>query len=441
MYRVICLISLVLMCGDAISSPDPEQLILRYFRDCGQYRNNGKFDILQQVYHPYYPKEVFAVPGGLYGGANGKVDDEKEKKRYYQRMAQMFDINFNSSSKEYSYEASRCFYDGEKKRKDRAILDSDYYHQLLDGKMAFTEAPFEKYYDNGSNKLTAILDQGINEKDPQVAITPAKLGIPRVHQFGKSRGTPKTAKLMVDLIQSGKYRIFGEMTQEGYLATAEADETMAFSKLELVFSEKDGDYVLKETRQYRMGHLYDEEHFDDYITMPDGSSLPTKIVTRRYSPFPVSIDGGVPEYKVVYEQKVTVLNAEFNTIIPEDTFLPHIPYGATVFDTTVDPPIQFEAYEIKDSDGKDFFLSSIDAWQEAVEEKAQTLVQPLSISTSLDAISNPNEPNNGEIIVTEQEPKAKIERMRLPLSFYILVVSFFSITLYRNIRKKLSRRK
>ena len=79
--------------------------------------------------------------------------------------------------------------------------------------------------------------------------------------------------------------------------------------------------------------------------------------------------------------------------------------------------------KIKDSDGKDFFLSSIDAWQEAVEEKAQTLVQPLSISTSLDAISNPNEPNNGEIIVTEQEPKAKIERMRLPLSFYILCFS------------------
>lgn len=417
MFKLASVILLsLLICGNAAAGPDAEQLILGYFRDCGQFRNNGKFEALEEFYHPYYSKDVFALPSGLYGGIGGMVNDEKEKKRYYSRMAGKYGINFNSWAKEYNYNALRGFYDGEKKRKDLAVLDKESFSQLLKGKTVFEKAPFEKYYYNGSNKVTAILDQGINKKDPQVAISPGGLQLLKVQQIGKVRTTTKAAKVMTDLVELGKYTISGEMTQDGYLATAIAnDNTIAFTKLELLFSEKDGRYLLKKTRQYFLGSLLEEETFDDYIVTADGSLLPTKMIRRKYAPYPALYGGDTPQLKLAYEKKITVLNADFNTDIPEDTFIPIIPYGYTVFDTTVEPHIQYKANRLEDSYGRDFFETPFVGLEDIDNEPIAKTPTPQ------DAMSGSNEANTGDVVI-ENKPKAKIKRTRLPWFFWVLII-------------------
>ena len=330
-----------------------EQLFLQYYRNNGSDLVSGKVELLRHISNPRYDKALFMPPESTSAQDNQETR-EARLKRFYRYLSDFYDMNFSPDLAEQRYSAVRVYYDGQKKRKDMARFDQAAYHALLSGKAKFEEAEFERYFDDGS-KMTSINDQGpINTYDPQVVITPDKLGIPRVSQFGRARGTVKSSEYMIKSIQSGFYQLSGQRSAEGFLVTAQSDKASHLKKIELLYDESDGRQILKRVREYgNLGMILDEETFEKYITTPAGIEIPTKIVSRQYTP--LYNDGKTIKQSIAYEEQITVLTADYNIDIPEEIFVPDLPYGATVFDTTVSPPIQYIAHKVENQNKEDFF--------------------------------------------------------------------------------------
>lgn len=348
--------------------PPIDQLLIRYYMDNGMNFASGQGEILIETRNPSITKEDFFPPQPPLDPDGNPVDNYQDSLASY--YADRYDVNFSQAYPEEKYEAVRLYYSGEKKRKDISRLTPTQYQQVLGDKKAYDTLPFNRYFDDGA-KMYSINDQGeILSINPQVIIEHSDLGIPPIHQYGRSRLSEDQAGTIVKWLLSDKYVLSGVETAEGYLvkATKAEDQRGSLTAVEVLFDPRNN-YVVKKATKYYDGFLFSEEVFDNYMQTSSGAQIPTIVISRKYAP---SFRGSNAEdtsnasnVLLTFEEKVTVLAADFNVDIPDDVLTPDIPYGATVLDTTVSPPLQYTAGKVIMADNTDYYDSTVPTFDDS----------------------------------------------------------------------------
>lgn len=351
----LCLL-VILSSADFVYADLAEQLILRYYRDKDSSLISGHARLLKHVYNPTLDKKQFMPPENKLEGLD---ENEKTKKlnQYFKYLSESYNVNFEPGTAEHKYSAIEVYYEEDNKRKNLANLGEAAYQSVLNKKDGFNDLAFERYFDNGS-KMTSINDQdGLNKLDPQVVITPDNLGIPPINRFGKPRLTPEFCSIMEERVKTGFYSVSGQETEDGFLVVAESNRSK-LKKIELLFRKEEDNYVVSHVRQYNhFNNIIDEEQYGNYIMTSSKTLLPTKVLFCTFMPIPVVAKDGTIQQLVSYQEEFTVLDADFNIDIPDEIFVPDLPYGATVYDTTVSPPLQYFAYKLENANKEDFFES------------------------------------------------------------------------------------
>lgn len=354
--RLLLFLLILFSSTDFLYADLAEQLILRYYRDTSSNLISGQARLVKHVYNPILDKKPFMPAENQFEGLD--EDGKTEKLNiYFKYLSELYNVNFKQGTPEHKYSAIEVYYEGENKRKNLANLDETAYQSILNKRDGFNDLAFERYFDNGS-KMTSINDQeGLNKLDPQVVITPDKLGIPPINRFGRPRLASKFCSIMEEKVKTGFYSVSGQETKDGFLVVAETDRSK-LKKIELLFKKMDDDYVVSRVRQYNFyDNLIDEGLYEDYILTSSKTLLPTKILIRTFMPIPVVAENGTVKQLVSYQEEFTVLDADFNVDISDEIFVPVLPYGATVYDTTVSPPLQYLAHKVENADKEDFFES------------------------------------------------------------------------------------
>lgn len=317
-----------------LGAPEPDQLLIRHYRDTGQSLLTGQAVVLHHTYQPYLPVAKVLPPG-----AAAKIDEAKQKK-YLSHLSDKFDVKLGDKAPAQSWKLYKVYYSGEKKRVDVARLTASEYDRALAGKLSIDKLSFTTSFDDGHKKMTSVHDVA-GHGSIEATVMNFDLYAPDIQHFGRARCGPEAAAFMIKVLGSDQYTIAGASTHDGYLVTAVSSKA-SITRIEGLF-DPEKDYRIKGMKTWYRFQLMTEEISSDYITTASGDSIPTKEVRRKFSPIPDTVPGDKPGTTVdrpmlSFEETFTVLSVDFNLAIPDSVLTPVFKTGTRVYDGTVVPP-------------------------------------------------------------------------------------------------------
>ena len=312
--------------------------------------NNGQAVLLRSTTRPVYKPEFFN-PSLVAQTQPGTVASKDAPLGIHwktqKRMLELdYSVNFGNMP-EHTYQAAKVYIDGSHKRLDSndTPLTAEAFAKSNGKPPRFPDMPLSENYDDGKTITFLMIHGEMDERDPQAVLmgNGLNLDVPEIRYFGRPEVKRDQGAQLVALFNG--YKITGQSTGEGYLVVAESDQK-ELRKVELLF-DPDHDFAVNRERFFNDRIMTQERCFDDYDQTPSGARFPKSIITRKFCPLPeakgaVQAGNAAPHELVTFEERITVIQADYNIKFPDGMFTPHFPPGTTVCDNRVSPPIQYK---------------------------------------------------------------------------------------------------